>query len=102
MRSHLTNRVQHCKINNSFIAFIERVKVLAGIPQGFIFCPLHFNIFISDIFLFLRECDLANYADDSIMYTSNKSILNIINSLSHVFTVLPKWFLIEINAHLCY
>ena len=44
------------------------------------------------IFLSLQKCDLANYADDSTLYTSDKSISNIMNSLSHDFTILSKWF----------
>ena len=65
-RSYLTNRLQRCKINNSFI---EWTKISAEVPQGSISGPLLFNIFINDIFLFLQKCDLANYADESTMYT---------------------------------
>ena len=44
------------------------------------------------IFLSLQKCDLANSADDSTLYASDKSISNIMNSLSHYFTILSKWF----------
>ena len=88
MKSYLTNRLQRCKINNSFS---EWGKVLNGVPQGPILGPLLFNIFLNDIFLSLQKCELANYADDSTLYTSDKSISNIMNSLSH-FTILSKWF----------
>ena len=43
---------------------------------------------LTTIFLFPQKCDLANYAGESKMYTSNESISNIINSLSSPFTVL--------------
>ena len=89
MKSYLTNRLQRCKINNSFS---EWGKVLNGVPQGSILGPLLFNIFLNDIFLSLQKCDLANYANDSTLYTSDKSISNIMNSLSHDFTILSKWF----------
>ena len=88
MKSYLTNRLQSCKINNSFS---EWGKVLDCVPQGSILGPLLFNIFLNDIFLSLQKCDLANYADDSTLYTSDKSISNM-NSLSHDFTILSKWF----------
>ena len=64
----------------------------AGVPQGSILSPLFFNIFINDIFLLLQKCYLANYADDSTMYTSDKRVSTIIGSLRHGSTILSKWF----------
>ena len=89
MGSYLTNRLQRCKINNSFS---EWAKISAGVPQGSILGSLLFNIFTNDIFLFLQKCDLANYADDSTMYTSGKRVSTFIDSLSHEFTILSKLF----------
>ena len=104
MKSYLTNRLQRCKINK---CFREWGKVFNVDPQGSILVPLLFNIFLNDIFLSLQKCDLANYADDSTLYTSDKSISNM-NSLSHDFTfcqngfTIISWFLTLINAPLCY
>ena len=67
-------------------------KVLNGVPQGSIFSPFLFKIFLSDIFLSFQKYDLANYANESTLYTSNKSISNIMDSLSHGFTILSKCF----------
>ena len=47
MKNYLTNRLQRCKINNSFS---EWGKVLNSVPQGYILGPLLFNIFLNDIF----------------------------------------------------
>ena len=103
MKRYITNRLQRCKINNSFS---EWGKVLNGVPQGSILGPLLLNIFLNDIFLSLRKCELANYADDSTLNRSDKSISNIMNSLSHDFTqngsTIISWFLVMINAPLCY
>ena len=68
MKSYLTNRLQRCKINNSYS---EWGKVLNGVPQGSISGSLLFNIFLSDIFLSLQKYDLANCVDDSTLYTSD-------------------------------
>ena len=89
MKNYLTNRFPRCKIINSFS---EWGKVLNGVPQGSISVTLFFNILLNDIFLSLRMCDLVNYADDSTLYTSDKSISNITNSLSHEFTILSIIF----------
>ena len=104
MRNYLTNTLQRCKINNSLS---ECARIPAGVPKGSILGPLLFNIFISDVFLLLQKCDVANYADDSTMYTSDKCISTAVDSLSREFTILSKsfyktsWFLTQINAHLC-
>ena len=89
MRSYLTNRLQCCKKN---IAFSKWSKISAGVPQRSTLGPLIFNIFINDIFLFCQKCNLANYADDSTMYTSDKRVSTIIDSLSYEFTILSKLF----------
>ena len=65
-------------------------EISAGVPKGSILGGvLLFNIFINDI-LFLQKCDLANYADGSAVYASDKRVSTIINSLSHEFTILSK------------
>ena len=58
-------------------SFSECGKVLVDVPQGSVVGPLLFNIFINDIFLFLQDRDLASYADDSTMYRTDKSILDV-------------------------
>ena len=68
MKSYLTSRLQCCKTNNSFS---EWGKVLNGVPQRSILGPLLFNILLNDMFLSLQKCDLANYVDDSTLYTSD-------------------------------
>ena len=87
MKSYLTNRLQRCKINYSFS---EWGKVFAGVPQGSISGPLLLNIFLNDIFLSLQKCDLANQANDSTLYTSDRSISNIMNYISHDFTIFSE------------
>ena len=68
------------------------VQMSAGVPQGSVLGQLLFNVFINGIFLFLQKCDLANYADDSTMYTSDKRVSTIINFLGQELTILSKWF----------
>ena len=60
--SYLCNRFQRVKINNSRS---EWALIRQGIPQGSILGPQLFNVFVNDMFHFMKKCDLYNHADDN-------------------------------------
>ena len=88
-RSYLSNRYQCCKINNTLG---DWRKIIAGVPQGSILGPLLFNIFLNDIFFFLKDANLGNYADDSTLYAYNKNLETVIYNLRQEFSILSNWF----------
>ena len=60
--------------------------------QGSILGPLHFNIFISDLFLILNNIEIASYADDNTPYCSYKSFEDVITCLERTAGDLFAWF----------
>ena len=86
--NYLSNRKQRVKINNSYSSWRE---ILYGVPQGSILGPLLFNIFICDMFYFLENHELANYADDSTPYSAKRNHKLVIEELETSSSILFKW-----------
>ena len=87
IHSYLSNRKQKVKIKDRYSSWSE---ILFRVPQGSILGPLLFNIFICDMFYFLEDFHIRNYADDSTPYCSGKSAEFVVNHLQHSSTILFK------------
>ena len=54
--------------------------------------PTLFNIFLSDLFLFMKETEFSTYADDNTLYDAGNTIEDVISSLQKSSEKLFKWF----------
>ena len=88
INSYLSNRKQRVKINDKCNSWSE---ILFEVPQGSIAGPLLFNIFICDMFYFLEDFDIANYADASTQNNADKNVEFAVNNLEHSSLILFKW-----------
>jgi hypothetical protein len=66
--------------------------VWKGLPQGSILSPLLYNIYTYDLESVLSEnCNILQYADDLLLYTSGNPIKKLCTSLNLSFNLLGLW-----------
>ena len=91
---YLSRRKQRMKIGSSYSSWHDIIK---GVSQGS-YCfgrPLLFNIFVNDLFLFIRKPEICNFADDNTLYGVGKNIVNVISDLKTDIVWLLEWFKIN-------
>ena len=88
MQNYLANRKQRTKISDSYSPWIE---ILFVVPQGSNLEPLLFNIFLSDLFLIVKDIRIASYADDNTLYDSCDTLEEVILSLQSSSKKLFQW-----------
>ena len=89
MKSYLSDRTQQIRISSVVSSW---AKINKGVPQGSILGPLLFNVFINDIFYFIKTCTLYNYADDNTLSFHSPDFNELIMFLQQEGKILIDWF----------
>ena len=88
--SYLSNRQQCVKVNQSISSSLQ---IHAGVPQGAMFSPLLFIIYMNDISRAAPKGSSVNlFADDTSLYVNDTCPRQLANELQHAADCLSSWF----------
>ena len=87
--SYLHQRKLMAKCNNTLS---QEYNVSYGTPQGSILGPLLFIIFCNDLNLHLTFLTCIQFADDTTLYCSEKSLRLIESNFNHDIEIIYDWF----------
>ena len=89
VQSYLSNRSQCVKLGSVTSTY---ESIFKGVPQGSILGPVLFNIFINDIFIFVKNSTIYNYADDNTLSDANENPDLVRKHLIEDSNILIDWF----------
>ena len=89
LESYLSDRRQQFRIGSHTSSWENIIK---GVPQGSILGPLLCNVFLNDIFYFVTQASLYNYAADNTLSFIHKNLEILKSVLEQQSLVLIEWF----------
>ena len=90
--NYISRSNQRSNIGSSVSTWYDVITV---VPQGAILGPLLLNIFVNDLFLFIKQSHVCNFAGDNTLSSCNKNLLVIFQDLVYDLKNALHWFRIN-------
>ena len=88
IKDYLTQRQQRVYANDTYSSY---QNISQGVPQGSVLGPLFYIIYANDLSNIVKNCEIALYADDTVLYTSSKNFDVSVNKLQEDIDSLSHW-----------
>jgi len=88
-RDYLRNRQQFVTLTD---ISSDMGNITCGVPQGSVFGPLLFLLYINDIQNCISDCSIKLFADYTNVFVHGKSLDEVIAKANNSLASLSKWF----------
>ena len=88
VRSYLTDRKQRVLANN---VYSPSLTITQGVPQGSVLGPLFYIIYANDLSKIVKNCEIAMYADDTVLYISGYDFCTSVRKLQEDIDAISCW-----------
>ena len=86
--SYLRGRKQRVLANNTYSNF---QTITQGVPQGSVLGPLFYILYANDLAELFKDCGVALYADDTVLYKASSNFETSINKMQRDLNRLSRW-----------
>ena len=88
IRDYLSHRTQQTSING---ILSDPEEINFGVPQGSVLGPIFFLLYINDITKVIKRSEICLFADDTVIYNSNKDYQIAENELQEDLNSVNTW-----------
>ena len=74
----MKNRKQRVKLSATFSTWTD---LISGVPQGSVLGLLLFNIYLNELFFFLQDINICNFADDTTPFICDETLERVLDKL---------------------
>ena len=78
---------------------------IIGVLQGSVLGPLLFNIYLNDLYVFLQDINICNFADDTTLFVRVKTFESVLDNLEGISKLAIFWFennYMKLNTDKCH